>query len=357
MYKLIKKNRKERRGQIITEHGIIETPAFLPVATQASVKAMSMNTLKSLNTQAFITNTYHLYLRPGLEIINNAGGIHKFINWERPIFTDSGGFQVLSLAKLRKLEKDGVLFQSHIDGSYHKFTPENNVDMQRQLGSDIMMVLDECTEYPTTEKYARTAMERTLDWAYKARQHFLKTRELYGYRQYQFGIIQGSVYPSLRRECAERLVEMDFDGYAMGGIAIGETEENIRDIIAMCDEIMPEDKPRYLMGVGKLDDIEFAVKQGFDIFDCVIPTRNARNGTLFTDSEKILIRNAQYKNDFKAVDKDCDCTLCRNYSRAYLHHLFRANEIAGMMLATEHNINYYMKFMEKIRKKIQHKTY
>ncbi len=352
MYKLLKENGLSRRGQIITSHGIIETPAFMPVATQATPKAMTVETLKKCNVQVFITNTYHLYLRPGLEVLNEAGGIHTFMNWDKSIFTDSGGFQVLSLAALRKFEKDGVMFQSHIDGSYHKFTPQNNVDMQRKIGSDIMMVLDECTEYPATESYARTAMERTLGWAEDARKHFLSTNGLYGFRQFQFGIIQGSVYPSLRRECAERLVEMDFDGYAMGGIAIGETEENIRDIIAMAAEIMPKNKPRYLMGVGKLDDIEFAVKHGFDIFDCVIPTRNARNGTVFTDEGKLVIRNAQFKNDFRPIEQGCTCTLCSNYSRAYLHHLVKAREMTGMMLATEHNINYYMRFMERLRDEI-----
>lgn len=352
MYELLKTNGKMRRGRIKTEHGIIETPAFMPVATQATPKAMTVETMKKSNVQVFITNTYHLYLRPGLDILKESGGIHSFMNWDRPVFTDSGGFQVLSLSALRKIERDGVLFQSHIDGSYHKFTPSNNVDMQRHIGSDIMMVLDECTEYPATQEYARKAMNRTLEWAADARKYFLETEAFYGYRQFQFGIIQGSVYPKLREECGAALADMDFDGYAMGGVAIGETKENIRDIIAMADDIMPHDKPRYLMGVGKLEDIEFAVKQGFDIFDCVIPTRNARNGTVFTDEGKLVIRNAQFKNDMRPVEEGCNCTLCRNYSRAYLHHLVKAKEMTGMMLATEHNVNYYMRFMDKLRQSI-----
>lgn len=352
MYNLIKKNGKRRRGQIITENGIIETPAFMPVATQATPKAMTVGTMKESRVQVFITNTYHLYLRPGMDIIRQAGGIHRFMNWDRPVFTDSGGFQVLSLSSLRKIEKDGVLFQSHIDGSYHKFTPVNNVDMQRIIGSDVMMVLDECTEYPTTEEYARIAMNRTVEWASEAREYFLKTQSLYGKKQFQFGIIQGSVYPKLREECGLALSSMDFDGYAMGGVAIGETKENIKDIIAMADDIMPSNKPRYLMGVGKLEDIEFAVDQGFDIFDCVIPTRNARNGTVFTDEGKLVIRNAQYRDDMRPVEEGCNCTLCTNYSRAYLHHLVKAKEMTGMMLATEHNINYYMRFMERLREGI-----
>lgn len=352
MFNLIKKDGKKRRGRIVTDSGIIETPAFIPVSTQATPKALTTQDMKRLDVQVFISNTYHLYLRPGLDIIEHAGGIHRFMDWDRPVFTDSGGFQVLSLAQLREFEEDGVMFQSHIDGSYHKFTPQNNVDMQRRIGSDIMMVLDECTRYPATEEYAREAMDRTIRWAADAREAFVKSKPLYSENQFQFGIIQGSVYKNLRRECALKLVSMDFEGYAMGGVAIGETKENINSIIDMADEIMPQDKPRYLMGVGRLEDIEYAVKRGFDIFDCVVPTRNARNGTLFTDSGRIVITNAQFKDDHSVVDEDCDCTLCTHYTRAYLHHLFRANEIAGLMLATEHNINYYMRFMQSIRENI-----
>lgn len=352
MFELLKQNGKMRRGRIRTDSGIIETPAFMPVATQGTPKALTTRDLSVLNVQFFISNAYHLYLRPGLDIIQNAGGIHKFINWYKPVFTDSGGFQVLSLAQLRKFEDDGVMFQSHIDGSYHKFTPENNVEMQRKIGSDVMMVLDECTEYPATEEYARKAMNRTIRWADSAREAFMGSKSLYSKKQFQFGIIQGSVYKNLRRECASKLRAMDFDGYAMGGVAIGETKENINSIIDMADEIMPVNKPRYLMGVGKLEDIEYAVKQGVDIFDCVVPTRNARNGTLFTDEGRMIITNAQFKDDHSPVDSSCNCSLCRHYTRSYLHHLFRANEIAGLMLATEHNVNYYMRFMKKIRESI-----
>lgn len=352
MYELIRKKGKARRGRIVTEHGIIETPAFMPVATQATVKGVDPVLLAALNVQVFITNTYHLYLRPATDVLHKAGGIHSFMKWKKPVFTDSGGFQVLSLAKLRKFEKDGVRFQSHIDGSYHKFTPQNNVDMQRKIGSDVMMVLDECTEYPATHSYALKAMERTLLWAEQARDRFNETETLYGYRQHQFGIIQGSVYPNLRIRCAEELAGMDFEGYAMGGIAIGEPVSSMYEIIAMADDIMPEHKPRYLMGVGKEEDIRFAVNEGFDIFDCVIPTRNARNGTLFTKSGKISIRNAKFADDFSPVDSQCSCPLCTNFTRAYLHHLFKAKEISGAVLATIHNIKYYMDMMEGIREDI-----
>lgn len=352
MYRIIARKGKARRGVIETAHGTIETPAFMPVATQATVKGIDPVTLSALGVQVFITNTYHLYLRPSTTILEKAGGIHAFMNWNKPVFTDSGGFQVLSLAKLRKFEKDGVRFQSHIDGSYHKFTPQNNVAMQRSIGSDVMMVLDECTEYPATHAYALKAMERTLKWAEQARNAFNESEQLYGYRQHQFGIIQGSVYPDLRKRCAEELVGMDFEGYAMGGIAIGEPVSSMYEIISMADDIMPEHKPRYLMGVGKEEDILYAVNQGFDIFDCVIPTRNARNGTLFTESGRISIRNAKYGDDMSPVDETCDCGLCRNHTRAYLHHLFKAKEMSGPILATIHNITYYMRMMERIRESI-----
>lgn len=352
MFKLISKKGKARRGIIETAHGKIETPAFMPVATQATVKGIDPVTLSALGVQVFITNTYHLYLRPSTRILEKAGGIHAFMNWNKTVFTDSGGFQVLSLAKLRKFEKDGVRFQSHIDGSYHKFTPQNNVAMQRSIGSDVMMVLDECTEYPATHAYALKAMERTLKWAEQARNAFNESEQLYGYRQHQFGIIQGSVYPDLRKRCAEELAGMDFEGYAMGGIAIGEPVSSMYEIISMADDIMPEHKPRYLMGVGKEEDILYAVNQGFDIFDCVIPTRNARNGTLFTESGRISIRNAKYADDLSPVDDACDCDLCRNHTRAYLHHLFKAKEMSGPVLATIHNIAYYMRMMKRIRESI-----
>ncbi|MEO0304567.1 MAG: tRNA guanosine(34) transglycosylase Tgt [candidate division WOR-3 bacterium] len=352
LFEIKKRNGKKRLGLLKTSHGVVETPNLMFVATQASVKAMSAKDLIDWGVQFLITNTYHLYLRPGLEIIKEAGGIHKFMGWERTLFSDSGGFQIFSLSKLRKFKDNGVVFQSHIDGSYHEFTPENNVDMQRVLGTDVMMVLDECMEFPVTYEYAKHSVKRTLDWAKRAREQFLKTTPLYGYKQYQFGIIQGSIFENLRNYCSEKLQEIGFDGYAMGGVAIGESKEYIRKIIDMGQSIMPEDKPRYLMGVGEEDDIVYAVENGFDIFDCVVPTRNARNGALFTEKGKILIKNAKYKHDFSPVESGCNCHLCKNYSRAYLHHLFKAEEMLAGILATEHNINYYMRLMKRIRESI-----
>lgn len=352
MFTLLKKRGNARRGIIKTDHGEIETPNFMFVATQATVKGVTSEWLKEAGAQFIIANTYHLYLRPGLEIMKESGGLHRFMDWERPIFTDSGGFQVLSLSKLRKFEDDGVLFQSHIDGSYHKFTPQNNVHMQRVIGGDVIMVLDECTEYPATHEYARFAMNRTMRWAKEAREEFLKGSPLYGHKQFQFGIVQGSVYEDLRIECAEKMRDMDFDGYSIGGVAIGESKEYIRNAVKWVAPILPENKARYLMGVGDEDDIRASVENGIDLFDCVVPTRNARNGALFTKNGKIIIRNAKYKNDYLPVEEGCECTLCRNHTRAYLHHLFKAREMLGGILATEHNIHYYLRLMKEIRERI-----
>ncbi|PIP13526.1 MAG: tRNA guanosine(34) transglycosylase Tgt [bacterium (Candidatus Stahlbacteria) CG23_combo_of_CG06-09_8_20_14_all_34_7] len=349
IFTIKKKNKQKRRGEIKTAHGIVETPNLMIVATQGTVKAVSALDLKDWGSDFIVANSYHLYLRPGLEVLKEAGGLHKFMNWTKTIFTDSGGFQVFSLSKLRKFKDEGIIFQSHIDGSLHSFTPENNVQMQRVIGGDVMMVLDECMEFPVTYEYAKHSVERTVRWAEKAREEFLKTSPIYGYEQSQFGIIQGSTFEDLRKICADKLIEADFDGYAMGGVAIGESKDYIRDVIDMADGIMPEEKCRYLMGVGEEDDVRYAVEKGFDIFDCVIPTRNARNGALFTKNGRILIKNAKYKKDFTPVEDGCECHLCKNYSRAYLHHLFNAEEILGGILATEHNINYYMRMMKDIR--------
>jgi queuine tRNA-ribosyltransferase len=349
IFTIKKKNKKKRRGEIKTAHGIVETPNLMVVATQGTIKAVSALDLIDWKSEFIIANTYHLYLRPGLEILKDAGGLHKFMNWNKTIFTDSGGYQVFSLAKLRKFKDDGIVFQSHIDGSRHIFTPENNVEMQRIIGGDVMMVLDECMEFPVTREYAKHSVERTVKWAKRAREKFLGTEPVYGYEQGQFGIIQGSIFADLRKYCADELVNIGFEGYAMGGVAIGESKDYIRDVVDMADEIMPEDKCRYLMGVGEEDDVRYAVENGFDIFDCVIPTRNARNGALFTKNGRLLIKNAKYKKDFSPVEDGCDCHLCKNYSKAYLHHLFKAGEMLGGILASEHNINYYMRLMKEIR--------
>ncbi|MGE3062087.1 MAG: tRNA guanosine(34) transglycosylase Tgt [bacterium] len=352
IFKIKKSSGKKRRGVIETAHGTVETPNLMVVATQGSVKAVSAVDLREWGSEFIIANTYHLYLRPGLEILNEAGGLHRFMNWDKTIFTDSGGFQVFSLSKLRKFKDDGIIFQSHIDGSYHTFTPENNVRMQRSIGGDVMMVLDECMEFPVTHAYAKHSVERTVKWAERARREFEESSPLYGYNQSQFGIIQGSTFHDLRKMCAEKLSEIDFEGYAMGGVAIGESKDYIRKVIDMADEIMPREKCRYLMGVGEEDDVRYAVENGFDIFDCVIPTRNARNGALFTKNGRMLIKNAKFKKDFAPVEEGCDCHLCRNYSRSYLHHLFKAGEMLGGILATEHNVNYYLRLMKEIRDSI-----
>lgn len=352
IFKIKKTSGKSRRGEIHTSHGIVETPNLMIVATQGSVKAISAVDLKEWGSEFIIANTYHLYLRPGLEILREAGGLHRFMNWDNTIFTDSGGFQVFSLSKLRKFKNDGIVFQSHIDGSYHTFTPENNVQMQRAIGGDVIMVLDECMEFPVTHAYAKHSVERTVKWAGRAREEFLKTEPLYGYPQSQFGIIQGSTFQDLRKSCAEELIKMDFDGYAMGGVAIGESKDYIRSVIDISDSIMPQDKCRYLMGVGEEDDVRYAVENGFDIFDCVIPTRNARNGALFTKNGRMLIKNAKYKRDHSPVEEGCKCHLCANYSRAYLHHLFKAGEMLAGILASEHNIHYYLRLMKEIRESI-----
>jgi queuine tRNA-ribosyltransferase len=341
------KNSKARTGYFETAHGIVETPIFMPVGTQGTVKAVNQSYLESdIHAQIVLSNTYHLYLRPGTEVLFEAGGLHKFMNWHKPILTDSGGYQVFSLSGLRKLKTDGVEFRSHIDGSKHLFTPEKVVGIQRVIGSDIMMSLDECTPYPCEYEYAAKSVKLTSDWAILNKEAFNNTQPLYGHKQFLFGIIQGSVYKDLREKSAVDLLNIDFDGYAIGGLAVGEPTEVMYDIVDFTTGFMPKDKPRYLMGVGRPENILEAVERGIDMFDCVMPTRNARNSNLFTSAGVLSMRNARYKNDFNTIDENCDCYTCSNYTKAYLRHLFIAGEILALELASIHNLHYYLNLVK-----------
>ncbi len=347
------KSSKARAGLLETAHGKIETPIFMPVGTQGTVKALTPKMLEEdVEAQIILGNTYHLYLRPGTEILEKAGGLHKFMNWNKPILTDSGGFQVFSLSELRKLKQDGVEFTSHLDGSKHFFSPEKVISIERSIGSDIMMPLDECTPYPCEYDYAKKSKELTSAWAILNKEAFEKSEPLYGHEQALFGIIQGSVYKDLREASAKDLIKLDFDGYSIGGLAVGEPAETMYELVDFTTDIIPENKPRYLMGVGRPENILEAIERGVDMFDCVMPTRNARNAYLFTWEGIVTIRNATYKDDFSPVDGKCDCYTCRNFSRAYLRHLFKANEILALELATIHNLHFYLELVKTARKKI-----
>lgn len=351
-YSLVKKDSesKARAGIFETGHGNVETPMFMPVGTQGTVKAVNQHQLKKdIRAQIVLSNTYHLYLRPGTEILEKAGGLHKFMNWNKPILTDSGGYQVFSLSDLRKLKSDGVEFKSHLDGSKHFFTPEKVIKIQRSIGSDLMMVLDECTPFPCEYDYAVKSTKLTSDWAQLNKIAFDESKPLYGYSQYLFGIIQGSTYKDLREKSALDLVKMDFDGYAIGGLAVGEPTNQLYELTDFTTDFMPEEKPRYLMGVGKPENILESIERGIDIFDCVLPTRNARHAILFTWNGVLSIRNAKYKDDFSRIDNDCECFTCTNYSRAYLRHLFNAGEILAMELASIHNLSFYLDLVSKAR--------
>ncbi|MFH1051593.1 MAG: tRNA guanosine(34) transglycosylase Tgt [bacterium] len=345
---------KARAGYIITGNGVIETPVFMPVGTQGTVKAIEQRELEELNTRIILGNTYHLYLRPGDEVINHFGGLHRFINWDRPILTDSGGYQVFSLQDLRKLTEDGVEFKSHIDGSKHFFSPEKVVDIQRNLGSDIMMVLDECTQYPATKQDALKSMEISEKWASRTKKQFENTQELYGHKQLLFSIGQGSMYKDLRQDYIQKMLDIEFDGYAIGGLSVGEPAEMMYEMTDISTDILPSDKPRYLMGVGTPENILESISLGIDMFDCVLPTRNARNGQLFTSRGKINIRNSKYKLSDEAIDENIDSYASKKFSLGYLRHLFIANEILGLQLATIHNIAFYLWLVEKARFELIH---
>jgi len=344
---------KARAGFFHTDHGEVKTPIFMPVGTQGTVKAVNQEMLANeIRAQIVLSNTYHLYLRPGTEILEKAGGLHQFMNWEKPILTDSGGFQVYSLAELRKLKKDGVEFKSHLDGSNHFFTPAKVIGIQRSIGSDIMMPLDECTPYPCDFEYAKKSTDLTSKWAVLNKEAFVNSSPLYGKEQYLFGIVQGSTFKELREQSARELVALDFDGYSIGGLAVGEPTGEMYDIVNFTTDFLPEEKPRYLMGVGRPENILEAIERGVDMFDCVMPTRNARNANLFSWSGVLSMRNAAYKDDFNPVDKECNCYTCRNFTRAYLRHLFIAKEILALELASIHNLYFYLSLVTEARKRI-----
>jgi queuine tRNA-ribosyltransferase len=336
-----------RLGRMTTSHGQFTTPVFMPVGTQASVKTVTPEELLDCHVEIVLANTYHLYLRPTHTLIRELGGVHRFMHWERPILTDSGGFQVYSLAGLRKLSEEGVLFQSHLNGSRHLLTPETAVEIQQTLGSDIAMVLDECVPYPATYDYALASQELTTRWARRA-------KAAHGcVEQALFGIVQGGMYADLREKSAQELVELDFDGYALGGFSVGETKQLMCDLIERTAACLPTEKPRYLMGVGTPADLLRCVKLGIDMFDCVMPTRNARNGCLFTRQGKLIIKNARYAQDSRPIDIQCGCYTCQHYSRAYLRHLFVSEEMLGLRLNTIHNLRYYTDIMHMIRAAIE----
>ncbi|MDA2927158.1 tRNA guanosine(34) transglycosylase Tgt [Acidobacteria bacterium AH-259-G07] len=335
-----------RSGVLQTPHGDIETPVFVPVGTAGTVKAMPHELLEKLDARIILANTYHLYLRPGQEVILGQGGLHRFMSWNRAILTDSGGYQVFSHQALRKITEEGVEFQSHLDGSYHFISPEKSIQIQQTLGSDIIMVFDECTPYPVTEREARESMRRSVRWAQRCKSAYQ------GGRQALFGIVQGSVFFELRKESLERLCEIDFAGLALGGFSVGEPKLLMYEMIEHLNGLMPGNKPRYLMGVGTPLDLLSCVKQGMDMFDCVLPTRNARNGTLFTSVGRISIKNARYRDDEGPLDPNCKCLVCRRYSRSYLRHLYISGEIVSSILNTYHNVFFYLDFMRKIRNSI-----
>jgi len=333
-----------RRGIVHTPHGDIQTPVFMPVGTQATVKSMTPEELKEeVGAQIILSNTYHLYLRPGDKLIKEAGGLHKFMNWDRPILTDCGGFQVFSLSDLRTITEDGVEFKSHLDGSKHFFSPEKVIEIEQNLGADIAMSFDECCPYPSTYEYTKQSMERTTRWAVRCKK--AHTREDQGL----FGIIQGGFYEDLRKQSAEDLIKLDFPGYAIGGISVGEPKEEFLKMLKFTTPLMPKDKPRYLMGVGSPDYLIEAAISGIDMCDCVLPTRIARNGTAMTWNGKVVVRNATYEKDWGPLDPECDCYACRNYTRAYIRHLIKANEILGVRLLSIHNLRFLTKLMERVR--------
>lgn len=344
---------KARAGIIHTDHGDIETPIFMPVGTCGAMKGVHMRELRDdIKAQIILGNTYHLYLRPGTDILNKSGGLHKFGGWERPILTDSGGFQVFSLSDNRKLTEEGVWFRSHIDGSKHLFTPEKTVDIQRAIGSDIMMALDECPPGTSERSYARKSLDLTMRWLKRGWDHFNATEPLYGHRQSFFPIVQGCTFPDLRREAAERVAELGADGNAIGGLAVGEPAETMYDMIEVVNEVLPTDRPRYLMGVGTPANILEAIDRGVDMMDCVMPTRNGRNGMLFTPRGIMNMRNKKWADDFSPIQEDSDCFVDQVYSKAYLRHLFISQELLAMQIASIHNLAFYLWLVGEARKHI-----
>ncbi|MDD2218463.1 MAG: tRNA guanosine(34) transglycosylase Tgt [Eubacteriales bacterium] len=349
-YELVKKDDRTsaRRGRIHTPHGTIETPVFMPVGTQGTVKAMKPEDVAGMGAGIILGNTYHLYLRPGHEIVREAGGLHKFMNWNGAILTDSGGFQVFSLGAMRKITEEGVRFQSHIDGSAHMITPEKSMEIQNALGSDIMMAFDECTPYPADKEYARKSLERTTRWLKRCKEYHKNVEN-----QSLFGIMQGGMYKDLRKQSAEQIVELDLPGYAIGGLSVGEPKEIMIDVLDDCVDYLPADKARYLMGVGSPDYIFEGVERGVDMFDCVLPTRIGRHGLAMTSKGRVNIKNQKYERDWGPLDDECDCYTCSNYSKAYLRHLFKAGEMLSATLMSHHNLHFLINIMGNIRKSIE----
>lgn len=344
---------KARRATLSTAHGEIQTPIFMPVGTQGTVKSLTPLDLEEMDAQIILGNTYHLYLRPGDDLVARRGGLHKFANWKRPILTDSGGFQVFSLQEIRKLTEEGVEFRSYIDGSKHFFSPEKAIDIQKNLGSDIMMVLDECVGYGEDKDYTNKSLEMTTRWAKRCREHYPKGSG----DQLMFGIVQGGFFKDLREKSLEQLREIDFEGFAIGGLSVGESTEEMYDILHHIAPLMPEEKPRYLMGVGTPLDILEGVSAGVDMFDCVLPSRNARNGTLFTSQGKVNIKRAEYAEDDTPLDPECGCYTCRNFTKAYLRHLYQAKELLSYRLNTYHNLYFYLDMMKQVRDAIENGTF
>ncbi|MDE1921372.1 MAG: tRNA guanosine(34) transglycosylase Tgt [Candidatus Omnitrophica bacterium] len=358
MYKLIHQDAATgaRRGVVTTAHGGVQSPFFMPVATTSTVKTMSGVDLHEMESQIVLSNTYHLYLRPGLDIMEHVGGLHKFMNWHKPILTDSGGYQAFSLTKFRKITDEGVKFRSHIDGSMHFFTPEKVMDIQRTLGSDMVMPLDECSPYPCDRKKAMRGLKRTTHWAKRCKEHFHKTG-MHERGQRLFAIVQGATYEDLRRQSAQELLALDFDAYAVGGVSVGEPVKEMFEALGWVLPHLPENKPRYFMGIGLPDQIVRAVGMGVDMFDCSVPTRYGRHGSAFTQTGKLNIRNSEFTKDLRPLDENCDCSVCRNYSRCYIRHLLNMNEITGVRLMSYHNLHFYIKLMERIRSAIESDTY
>ena len=347
------KNTSARTGELFTDHGIIETPFFMPVGTYGAVKTQSSEEIKMLPSKILLSNTYHLYLRPGMEIISKAGGLHRFMNWPGAILTDSGGFQIFSLEGFRKISDEGVIFRSHLDGSEHHFTPEKIIDIQRHIGSDFMMMLDVCPSGDADKNTWLNALKITTKWAKRSSFYFKEMESIYEHKQVLIPIVQGGTNRELRKRSALELCELDAQAYAIGGLAVGEPKPEMLDMVEWMNELLPTEKPRYLMGVGTPADLVRNVSRGIDMFDCVLPTRNARNGQLFTFNGKLNIKNSKYKTDFSSIDDTNDSFISPNYTKAYLHHLFKTSEILGYRLATQYNLNFYIKLMNKMRLEIK----
>ncbi|HPA63003.1 MAG TPA: tRNA guanosine(34) transglycosylase Tgt [Spirochaetota bacterium] len=351
-FKIIKRDSttKARRGELHLHRGVVRTPVFMPVATKGAMRSLPMQYVEDMDFEIFLANTYHLYLRPGLDVLKLAGGLNNFMNHHRPLLTDSGGFQVFSLSNLCKVKEHGVEFSSHIDGSKHLFTPSMVLDVQKVIGSDIMMILDQCVEYPAEKSRVRAGMDRTIRWAKESREHYEKYFDKE--KQACFAIVQGGTHHDLRKECAKELLDLDFPGYAIGGLSVGEPKEMYRDISAIVTEILPDDRPRYMMGVGSPMEILDSIAHGVDMFDCVMPTRIARNGTMYTTQGRLNLKNAQFEKDFSPLDPGCDCFVCKNYTRAYLRHIFKMQEITSAVYNTYHNLYFMRKFILDIQKSL-----